>query len=136
MSTSPSWILSAKWGYFWHSYFISCYQAVSYSLTLYNEPSAPTEHPSSKVLILLTRAAIPHADNRAARLPIRRANARKNCRSARVVSRAKKCVKMPMIINNSSVGSLVWSALVCDFEQNGYSHKYLSISERNAVSKA
>ena len=39
-------------------------------------------------------------------LPISFANARKNWRSANVVSTAKKWEKMPMIIRSSSVGSL------------------------------
>lgn len=74
--------------------------------TLYKLPSAPTLHPSSRYPILLTIAAIPHADIRAARLPISFASARKNCRSASVVSSAKKWEKMPMIMSSSSVGSL------------------------------
>ena len=74
--------------------------------TLYKEPSAPTPHPSSRYPILVTIAAIPHALRRAARLPTRRARARKNCRSASVVSMPKKWVKMPIIIRSSSVGSL------------------------------
>lgn len=74
--------------------------------TLYKLPSAPTLHPSSRYPILLTIAAIPHADIRAARRPISFASARKNCRSASVVSSAKKCEKMPMIMSSSSVGSL------------------------------
>lgn len=76
--------------------------------TLYNDPSAPTEHPSSKLLVLLTRAAMPHADRRAARLPIRRAKARKNWRSGSVVSIAKKCENIPIHIKSSSVGSLIY----------------------------
>lgn len=75
-------------------------------LTLYNEPSAPTEQPSSRYPILLTMAAIPHALSLAARRPTSFASARKNCRSASVVSNAKKCEKMPMIMRSSSVGSL------------------------------
>lgn len=76
------------------------------SHTLYRLPSAPTEHPSSKYPIFFTIAAIPHELSRAARRPISLARARKNCRSASVVSRAKKWVNMPMIMSNSSVGSL------------------------------
>ena len=74
--------------------------------TLYKDPSAPTEHPSSKYPILPTIAAIPQELNLAARRPMSLARARKNCRSANVVSSAKKCVKIPMIIKSSSVGSL------------------------------
>lgn len=74
-------------------------------LTLYKLPSAPTIHPSSKYPIFPTIAAIPHALNLAALLPTIFAKALKNCLSASVVSITKKCVKMPMIINSSSVGS-------------------------------
>ena len=74
--------------------------------TLYRLPSAPTEHPSSRYPIFFTIAAIPHELSRAARRPISLARALKNCRSANVVSRAKKCVNMPMIMRSSSVGSL------------------------------
>lgn len=74
--------------------------------TLYRLPSAPTEHPSSKYPIFFTIAAMPHELSLAARRPISLASARKNWRSASVVSRAKKCVNMPMIIRSSSVGSL------------------------------
>lgn len=76
------------------------------SHTLYRLPSAPTEHPSSRYPIFFTIAAIPHELSRAARRPISLARARKNCRSASVVSRAKKWVNMPMIMRSSSVGSL------------------------------
>ena len=106
-SWSPSCTLSANPGYFCPEIsqrFIQFPRAAI--LTLYKEPSAPTEHPSSKRPFLFTIAAIPQALSLAERFPISLASARKNCRSARVVSRAKKCVKIPMIINNSSVGSL------------------------------
>ena len=80
--------------------------------TLYKLPSAPTEQPSSRYPILPTMAAIPHALKRAARRPISFAKARKNWRSARVVTTAKKCVKIPIIMRSSSVGSLEMSTRV------------------------
>ena len=111
--------------------------------TLYSDPSAPTIQPSSRYPFFVTIAAMPHALSRAARLPTRRASARKNCLSARVVSRAKKWVNIPMIISNSSVGSLFlrkrgrireidWNQSIV---MSYLMITNLSISERNAVSK-
>lgn len=109
------------------------------SHTLYRLPSAPTEHPSSKYPIFFTIAAIPHELSRAARRPISLARARKNCRSASVVSRAKKCVNMPIIMRSSSVGSL--SRYEPKSNQGRWTTKrngggtHLSIRDKKAVSK-
>jgi hypothetical protein len=134
ISWSPSCTLSANPGYFCFKRKPALQTGFQVAvLTLYKEPSAPTEHPWSKSPFLLTIAAIPQALNLAERLPMSLANARKNWRSARVVSKAKKCVKIPMIIKSSSVGSLcIGSFNLCPSLINT---THLSIRDKNAVSK-
>ena len=84
---------------------------------LYSDPSAATPHPCesarpqssqrtlSNEFCFDTMAAMPHADSRAARVPISCASRLKNCRSGMVVSRPKKCVNRPVTVSSSSVGS-------------------------------
>jgi hypothetical protein len=110
MSTKASCTRLAKLGYFCGQ--TRRQQIAIRPLTLYSEPSAPTAHPSSRYPFLLTIAAIPQADSRAARVPINTASFLKNSRSSSVVSIPKKCVNTPMMVSSSSVGSLARRQLV------------------------